>query len=217
MTSAGASITTKLNKFNNTFHTRASPFNALKVLSETVAHCCRKEKNSLQQRRPPRTQTFHKTCPGIVMASHASRRKDFIYPCRRFPGTRSWALRQLWSCHQLWTKKIQLHPAPPELSANSGFVVALFPRGRASPRRPSCTSRHCEFGFCRGSGLCNPTRPSSTRRFCDCCDSPSFHKHTCQTPKFRKKLASQHNSKGLAAHVPISHHILLLCLTAHPR
>ena len=104
-------------------------------------------------------------------------------------------LRQLWSCHQLWTKKIQLHPAPPELSANSGFVVALFPRGRASPRRPSCTSRHCEFGFCRGSGLCNLTRPSSTSRFCDCCDSPSFHKHTCQTPNFRKKLASQHNSK----------------------
>ena len=60
-----------------------------------------------------------------------------------FPWHEILGLRQLWSCHQLWTKKIQFRPAPLELSANSGFVVALFPRGRASPTRPSCTSRHC--------------------------------------------------------------------------
>ena len=41
----------------------------------------------------------------------------------------------------------------------------------SNPRRPSFTTSPCEFGFCRGSALCNLRSPNSAniRRFRDCC------------------------------------------------
>ena len=79
-------------------------------------------------------------------------------------------------------------PAPPELSASSGFVVGTL---LCNPKRPNFPSRlhGCcsEFGFCRDHILRFPKRPNFTHRLCSrclggtgraCCSGPrrsSFH------------------------------------------
>ena len=58
-----------------------------------VLNCCaplQQSATSCIQRRPPLTHTFHKPCPGIVVASHASRRKTSR--SYRRPSMRYWAL-----------------------------------------------------------------------------------------------------------------------------
>ena len=149
----------KLNQFNNTFHTRASQFNALKVLSETVAYRYRKEETL--------------SCSDGRLAP-----KPLTKPLKDF------MILSTFSWHEILGTSTTL-VVPPALDqedpvpSNSTRTLCefRFRRGTLS-ERPSFTkktqlpSRHCEFGFCRGSGLCNLTRPSFTSRFCDCCDSP---------------------------------------------
>ena len=118
----------------------------MKQASFTYRALVQKRATSFLQRQPPHTHTSNKHCPGIVVASHALRRKTSR--SSRRPSMRSWALHNS-ALFSLPLRVSLLKDIFDNLDLTLSLDFGHFDTsGRATcpgPRRSSTTGRHCEW------------------------------------------------------------------------